>query len=84
IRTLVLLTLVANLFVPWGITANGSWGAIAVALAAWLAKLVVFAVVLAITESVTARMRLFRVPEFLGMAFLLALLALSTDALLRG
>jgi formate hydrogenlyase subunit 4 len=84
IRTLVLLTLVANLFVPWGITADGSWGAIAVALAAWLAKLVVFAVVLAITESVTARMRLFRVPEFLGMAFLLALLALSTDALLRG
>ncbi|MEY4374195.1 MAG: hypothetical protein RL760_361, partial [Candidatus Eisenbacteria bacterium] len=81
IRTLVLLTLVANLFVPWGITADGSWGAIAVALAAWLAKLVVFAVVLAITESVTARMRLFRVPEFLGMAFLLALLALSTDAL---
>jgi formate hydrogenlyase subunit 4 len=84
IRTLVLLTLVANLFVPWGITADGSWSAIAVALAAWLAKLVVFAVVLAITESVTARMRLFRVPEFLGMAFLLALLALSTDALLRG
>lgn len=84
LRTLVLLTLVANLFVPWGITADGSWSAIGVALAAWLAKLVVFAVVLAVTESVTARMRLFRVPEFLGMAFLLALLALSTDALLRG
>jgi formate hydrogenlyase subunit 4 len=54
------------------------------ALLAWLAKLTLFAAVVAVTESVTARMRLFRVPEFLGMAFLLALLALSTDSLLRG
>ncbi len=84
VRTLVLLTLVANLFVPWGVAAGTSPAALGLALAAWLAKLVVFAVVIAITESVTARMRLFRVPEFLGMAFLLALLALSTDSLLRG
>ena len=83
-RTLVLLTLVANLFLPWGIATDGSPPALAFALAAWLVKLVVFAGVVAITESVTARMRLFRVPEFLGMAFLLALLALSTDSLLRG
>jgi formate hydrogenlyase subunit 4 len=84
VRTLVLLTLVANLFVPWGVATTMSWSALGLALAAWLAKLVVFAVIIAVTESVTARMRLFRVPEFLGMAFLLALLALSTDSLLRG
>jgi len=84
VRTLVLLTLVANLFVPWGVAGTVTWATLGLALAAWLAKLVVFAVVVAVTESVTARMRLFRVPEFLGMAFLLALLALSTDSLLRG
>ena len=83
-RTLVLLTLVANLFMPWGIATDASWRSLAFALAAWLVKLVGFAGVVAVTESVTARMRLFRVPEFLGMAFLLALLALSTDSLLRG
>ncbi len=83
-RTLVLLTLVANLFMPWGIATDASLPSLAFALAAWLVKLVVFAGVVAVTESVTARMRLFRVPEFLGMAFLLALLALSTDSLLRG
>jgi formate hydrogenlyase subunit 4 len=83
-RTLVLLTLVANLFVPWGIATTSAPAALALALGFWLAKLVVFALVVAVTESVTARMRLFRVPEFLGMAFLLALLALSTDSLLRG
>ena len=83
-RTLVLLTLVANLFMPWGIAASSAPKALLFALAAWLVKLTVFAAVVAVTESVTARMRLFRVPEFLGMAFLLALLALSTDSLLRG
>jgi formate hydrogenlyase subunit 4 len=83
-RTLVLLTLVANLFLPWGISAGYAPKALVLALAAWLAKLTLFAAVVAVTESVTARMRLFRVPEFLGMAFLLALLALSTDSLLRG
>jgi formate hydrogenlyase subunit 4 len=83
-RTLVLLTLVANLFLPWGVATQPGVAALGMALAAWAAKLVVFALVVAITESVTARMRLFRVPEFLGMAFLLALLALSTDSMLRG
>ena len=83
-RTLVLLTLVANLFMPWGIAGVASPAALGIALGAWLIKLLIFAVVVAVTESVTARMRLFRVPEFLGMAFLLALLALSTDSLLRG
>ena len=84
VRTLVLLTLVANLFVPWGVATTAAAAALGLGLLAWLAKLVVFAVVIAVGESVTARLRLFRVPEFLGMAFLLALLALSTDALLRG
>ena len=84
VRTLVLLTLVANLFLPWGIAADGDPRGVVLALGAWLAKLALFAVVIAVLESVTARMRLFRVPEFLGMAFLLAVLALSTDALLRG
>ena len=83
-RTLVLLTLVANLFLPWGIATDPTPAALAIAFGLWLLKLVVFAAVVAVTESVTARMRLFRVPEFLGMAFLLALLALSTDSLLRG
>ena len=83
IRQLVLLTLVANLFLPWGIAVEPTPAALAIALLAWAGKLLLFAVVVAVTESVTAKMRLFRVPEFLGMAFLLALLALTSDSLLR-
>lgn len=83
IRQIVLFTLVANLFLPWGIALDHSVASLATGFAAWAAKLVVFAVVVAVTESLIARMRLFRIPEFLGMAFLLSLLALSSDSLLR-
>lgn len=83
VRQLVLLTLVANLFLPWGIADSLAPAALGLGLLAWLAKLLVFAVAVALTESLTARMRLFRVPEFLGMAFLLALIALTSDTLTR-
>lgn len=83
VRQLVLLTLVANLFLPWGIADSLAPAALGLGLLAWLAKLLAFAVAVALTESLTARMRLFRVPEFLGMAFLLALIALASDTLTR-
>ncbi len=82
VRQLVLLTLVANLFLPWGIAGSLAPAALGLALLAWLGKLLGFAVVVALTESLTAKMRLFRVPEFLGMAFLLSLIALTSDTLL--
>lgn len=83
IRQLVLLTLAANLFLPWGLAHELTPAALAVALGAWLLKLVAFAVAIALVESVLARMRLFRVPELLGTAFLLALLALVSGTLTR-
>jgi formate hydrogenlyase subunit 4 len=84
VRQLVLLTLVASLFLPWGIADSLEPAALGLGLLAWLGKLLLFAVVVALTESLTAKMRLFRVPEFLGMAFLLALIALTSDTLTRG
>lgn len=83
VRQLLLLTLLANLFLPWGIALEPTPAALLLGLLAWLAKLGVFALGVALIESLTAKMRLFRVPEFLGMAFLLSLLALTSDSLLR-
>lgn len=83
VRQMVLLTLVVNLFVPWGIAVTPTLAGLSIALGAWLAKLLVLAVAVALLESVTAKMRLFRVPEFLGLAFLLSLLALASDSLMR-
>jgi formate hydrogenlyase subunit 4 len=83
LRQAVLMTLVANLFLPWGLALDDAPAALALGVVVWLAKLLVMCAVIAVTESVTAKMRLFRVPEFLGMAFLLSLLALASDAMLR-
>jgi formate hydrogenlyase subunit 4 len=83
IRQLVLFTLAANLFLPWGLAREITPAALGIAFGAWLAKLAVFAVAVALVESVLARMRLFRVPELLGTAFLLSLIALASGALSR-
>jgi len=75
-RLTVLLAVLANLFVPWGI-AGGRPGAldILVGAAAVAAKVAVLAGLLAPFEVFVAKLRLFRVPELLAGSFLLALLA---------
>ncbi len=75
-RLTVLLALLANLFVPWGI-AGVRPGALEVLLGAVAvaAKVAVLAGLLATVEVSVAKLRLFRVPELLAGSFLLALLA---------
>jgi len=77
-RLTVLLALLANLFLPWGI-ANGQPApvAVAVGVAAVAVKVAVLAVLLASAEVFIAKLRLFRVPELLAGSFLLALLAVT-------
>lgn len=75
-RLTVLLALLANLFVPWGI-AGGRPSAIdiVIGVAAVAAKVALLAGLLATVEVFVAKLRLFRVPELLAGSFLLALLA---------
>ena len=74
-----------TLFAPWGIATHGvSLGGIALAMLALLAKLAVAGVALAFFETTSAKLRLFRAPEFLTMAFLLAVLGLLVHLLLKG
>ena len=77
-RLTVLLALLANLFLPWGI-AGGQPTALDVllGLVAVAVKVAVLAVVLATAEVFIAKLRLFRVPELLAGSFLLALLAVT-------
>ena len=76
LRLLLWFSLIATLFFPYGIApAEASPGLWLVGLVAWLAKLLVLVVALAVFRTMRARMRLFRVPELLGVALLLALLA---------
>jgi formate hydrogenlyase subunit 4 len=64
------------LFVPWGIAEAESWLLMPVALAALFVKLLVGGATLALLETLSAKLRIFRAPEFLGTAFLLAVLGM--------
>jgi formate hydrogenlyase subunit 4 len=76
LKLLLYVSLIACVFVPWGLAAPGA-GPVALALgaASYLGKLAVGGVLLALFETSIAKMRVFRVPEFLGAALMLGLLA---------
>jgi formate hydrogenlyase subunit 4 len=64
------------LFLPWGIMAAGDWWLLPLAVAALFVKLVAGGATLALLETLLAKMRIFRAPEFLGTAFLLGVLGM--------
>jgi len=71
------------IFMPIGIAEGStSWLAVAVAVPVLIAKLLVGGFALALIETLSAKMRIFRAPEFLGTAFLLAVLAMLVNLLL--
>lgn len=75
LKLLLYISLIACIFFPWGIAANGAGpSAYAIGIAAYLAKLAAGATLLVLFETSIAKMRVFRVPEFLGAALMLGLL----------
>ena len=72
------------LFVPFGISATAGVVPLLTAAAFLVVKLAVCGFVLALIETLSAKMRIFRAPEFLGTAFLLAVLAMLVHLLLEG
>ena len=70
------------LFFPYGIAAGGDWLAMLGAAPILIAKLAVGGFALALIETLSAKLRIFRAPEFLGTAFLLAVLAMLVNLLL--
>ena len=77
------ITIGIAIFVPWGIAAAGDWTGLLIAFATLVAKLALAGVGLALLETVSAKMRIFRAPEFLATAFLLATLGMLTHFLLE-
>jgi len=70
------------LFLPWGVAAASDHVALLFALPVLLLKLAVGGFLMSLIETVLAKMRIFRVPEFLATAFLLGVLALLVHLLL--
>jgi len=77
LKLLLYVSLIACVFVPWGIArADASPLAYAAGAAAYGGKLAVGGAALALFETAIAKMRVFRVPEFLGAALMLGLLGM--------
>jgi formate hydrogenlyase subunit 4 len=72
----IFLALLSNMFFPVGMATTLSPWAISLGCAAFFSKVMVLAAIVAVVESTNAKLRLFRVPELLMVAFILSLLAL--------
>jgi formate hydrogenlyase subunit 4 len=75
LKLLLYASLIACVFVPWGLAVAGAGpAAYGVGLVAYVAKLAAGGFLLSLFETGIAKMRVFRVPEFLGAALMLGLL----------
>jgi formate hydrogenlyase subunit 4 len=76
LKLLLYVSLIACLFTPWEMAAPGAPAeALVIGAVAYMGKLAVAGFLLALFETAIAKMRVFRVPEFLGAALMLGLLA---------
>ncbi len=77
LKLLLYLSLIACIFIPWGIApADSGPAAYATGLATYLTKIGVGGLLLVVFETSIAKMRVFRVPDFLGIALMLGLLGM--------
>jgi formate hydrogenlyase subunit 4 len=75
LKLLLYVSLIACVFVPFGMApVEGTWDAYAIGALAYAAKLLAGGLALAVFEISIAKMRVFRVPAFLGAALMLGLL----------
>ena len=83
LKQLVLMTLLANVFFPFGIAVDFTPAALGLSLVWYVAKLLLLSGAVVLVETTNAKLRLFRVPDLLSAAFVLALLALFSTFLFR-
>lgn len=81
IKQLVLMTLLVNTFFPFGLSSAWTAQTVGVGLTFYFAKLLLLACMIVLVETANAKLRLFRVPELLMVAFILGALALISTFL---
>jgi len=74
-KLMVFLAILANMFFPWGIATELTIQAISTGILVFVIKIGLFAAAIAYVESAISKLRLFKVPNLLGIAFTLALVA---------
>ena len=77
LKELLYITLLIDLFIPFGIATTIAPGPVTIAAVAWAAKVFVFGVVITLVETTNAKLRLFRVPELVAVSLGLGFIALA-------
>jgi formate hydrogenlyase subunit 4 len=80
-KQLVLMTLLVNVFFPFGLSAGWWQPSTLLSLLLFSAKLLLLAAVVVLVETSNAKLRIFRVPELLAVAFVLSAMALISTFL---
>jgi formate hydrogenlyase subunit 4 len=83
IKILIFFSLLGNLFIPMGFSNDPTLIGFLTGMVVYLIKVAGLAVVVALVESTNAKLRLFRVPDLLMVAFTLSLLSLVLRFLIR-
>lgn len=83
LKLMIYGVLIANIFLPWGIATDFSPAALLIGVVAIALKLCVLGGILVMVETLFAKMRLFKVPEYLHLAFLLSLLGMLSHVILE-
>lgn len=83
-KQMVLMTLLINVFFPYGLNADATPLGMTVSIGLFACKLAVLAFAVVLVETGNAKLRLFRVPELLAVAFVLSALALISTFLFGG
>jgi formate hydrogenlyase subunit 4 len=75
--------LIANLFLPWGIATELTFSGFLIGTLAIVLKLAALGSLLAFSETLLAKLRLFRAPDYLSFAFLLSLLGMLSHVIVE-
>jgi formate hydrogenlyase subunit 4 len=83
LKQLILMALLVNIFFPLGVAADLSPASLGISMLWFMAKLLVLSGAVVLVETTNAKLRLFRVPDLLSAAFILATLALLSTFLFQ-
>ncbi|WP_395947428.1 respiratory chain complex I subunit 1 family protein [Caedibacter taeniospiralis] len=84
LRLLLFLLVFINLFFPFGLSQQMTLLSVFIGVVSTIVKLVLLLGFLAILETYLAKVRIFRIPEYLGLALFLAFLGLIVTQLIGG
>jgi formate hydrogenlyase subunit 4 len=85
VKQLLVYSLLANIFFPWGIASEESGiAALAIALVVYILKIVIIGLSMAVVETSNAKWRLFRLPDLLSISLMFSFLALVSFIIVKG